>query len=110
MDSEHVKSLIHSYSIEYKKGEDCKLVSFCSELWSCRQLRHINIFCFYGKDRIHPFLFMTIETSRGLIPYTENSSLGNFYPSLNANGEQPAFFLKYFPKSEGLAKDRISDI
>ena len=62
------KSLIHSYSIEYKKGEDCKWVSFCSELWSCRQLRHINILCFYGKDRIHPFLFMTIETSRGLIP------------------------------------------
>lgn len=53
---------------------------------------------------------MTIETSRGLIPYTENSSLGNFYPFLNANGEQPAFFLKYFPKSEGLLNDRSSAI
>ena len=30
--------------------------------------------------------------------YSYNSSLGNFYPFLNANGEQPAFFLKYFSK------------
>ena len=67
-------------------------------------------FSFYGKDRIHPCLFMTIETSRGLIPYTENSWLGNFYPFLNAKGEQPAFFLKYFPKSDGLLNDRTSAI
>ena len=37
-------------------------------------------------------------------------SQAHFYPFLNANGEQPACFLKYFPKSEGLAKDRISAI
>ena len=34
-------------------------------------------------------------------------SQAHFYPFLNANGEQPACFLKYFPKSEGLAKDRL---
>ena len=42
--------------------------------------------------------------------YSYNSSRGNFYPFLNANGEQPAFFLKYFPKSEGLLNDRTSAI
>lgn len=29
---------------------------------------------------------------------------------LKARGEQPTFFLKYFPKSDGLAKDRTSAI
>ena len=48
------KSLIHSYSIEYKKGEDCKWLSFCSELWSYRQLRHINIFRFMERTEFTP--------------------------------------------------------